>query len=213
MLRAAGVLPVVTAHSIAQALDLAGALFAGGMSAIEITLRTPVALVALGAIKRSLPQLRVGAGTVTTVAQARAAVDQGVDFLVTPGSTASLGALLAALPLPVVPGAATPAEMMALIDLGFDAAKLFPAGSLGGIGMVKALAGPFPGLGLCPTGGVNETNVAEYLQQPNVLCVGGSWMVAPEWINKGDYAQVEASARRARAAVDARPSVPAAAAG
>jgi 2-dehydro-3-deoxyphosphogluconate aldolase/(4S)-4-hydroxy-2-oxoglutarate aldolase len=202
LLRAAGVLPVVTVEDLPQAIALAGALARGGLTAIEVTLRSPAAMAALGVLKRELPQLCIGAGTVRSASQARQAVDQGVDFLVTPGTPPALAQALAALGLPVVPGAATASEMMALMDLGFDALKLFPAVAIGGLALVKSLAGPLPDLALCPTGGINEANAADFLRQPNVLCVGGSWMVAAEWVAAGQFDRVEESARRARALLE-----------
>ena len=206
LLRIAGILPVVTVEGVAQAVEVAAALGRGGLHAIEVTLRSAVAMQALGVLKREVPGMLIGAGTVRTLAQALAAQDQGVDFIVTPGTPEPLARALAAMSLPVVPGAATATEIMALMELGFDAVKLFPAMSAGGLGLVKSLAGPFPGLGLCPTGGITESNAREFLQQPNVLCIGGSWMVAPDWIAAGRFAQVEASARAARGILDARGS-------
>ncbi len=204
LLLAAGVVPVVTVETVAQAIAIGTALRRGGLSAIEVTLRSEVAMRALGALKRELPELSIGAGTVLTAAQAQAALDQGADFLVTPGTPMPLAAFLAAMALPVVPGAATATEIVALLDQGFDAVKLFPAASVGGIAMVQSLAGPFPGLGLCPTGGIGERNAPEYLQQPNVLCVGGSWMVSAQWIAAGRFDEIEASARRARNMIEQR---------
>jgi 2-dehydro-3-deoxyphosphogluconate aldolase/(4S)-4-hydroxy-2-oxoglutarate aldolase len=197
LLRAAGILPVITVENTAQAVAIAAALARGGLTAIEVTLRSPAALPALGVLKREVPALSIGAGTVRTIEQAGAAQDQGADFLVTPGTPPALAAALAAMGLPVVPGTATPAEMMALMDLGFDAVKLFPASALGGLNMVKSLAGPFPDLALCPTGGIGEANALDYLRQPNVLCIGGSWMVAPDVIAAGRFDEVETRARRA----------------
>jgi 2-dehydro-3-deoxyphosphogluconate aldolase/(4S)-4-hydroxy-2-oxoglutarate aldolase len=203
LLRKAGILPVVTVESLPQAIAVASALARGGLHAIEVTLRSAVAMEALGVVKREVPQMLLGAGTVITPEQARAAVDKGADFLVTPGTPPTLAAALSRLSLPVVPGAATASEIIALLHLGFDAVKLFPAQALGGLAMVKSLAGPFPGLALCPTGGIGESTAAEFLRQPNVLCIGGSWMVAPEWVAAGRYDEIEASARRARALIDA----------
>ena len=204
LLRKAGILPVVTVESIPQAIAIAGALARGGLSAIEVTLRSAAAMEALGVLKREVPELLLGAGTVTTPEQARLAVDQGADFLVTPGTPPALGEALAALALPVVPGAATASEIIALMHLGFDAVKLFPATAVGGINMIKSLAGPFPGLALCPTGGITEATAPDFLQQPNVLCIGGSWMVAADWIKAGQFDAVEASARRAAELIAAR---------
>jgi 2-dehydro-3-deoxyphosphogluconate aldolase/(4S)-4-hydroxy-2-oxoglutarate aldolase len=203
LLRAAGILPVVTVEDVPQALALGTALARGGLTAIEVTLRSPAALQALGALKRELPQLAIGAGTVRNALQARQSIDQGADFLVTPGTPPALAQALAALELPVVPGGASASELMALMDLGFDAAKLFPAVPIGGLGLVKSLAGPLPDLALCPTGGIGEASAADFLRQPNVLCVGGSWMVAPEWVAAGQFDRIEESARRARALLDA----------
>jgi len=202
LLRAAGILPVVTVEDIAQTIAVAQALARGGLTAIEVTLRSPIAMQALGVLKREVPGLSIGAGTVRTVRQAHEVVEQGVDFIVTPGTPAALAAALAALRLPVVPGSATPSEMMALMDLGFDAVKLFPASVVGGLAMIKALAGPLPDLVLCPTGGIGEANALEFLRQPNVACVGGSWMVPTDWIGAGKFDLVEQSARRARALLD-----------
>lgn len=203
LLRRAGILPVVTVDSVPQAIAIAGALARGGLTAIEVTLRSAAAMQALGVLKREVPDLLLGAGTVTTPLQAQMAVDQGADFLVTPGTPPALARALAALALPVVPGAATATEIMSLMDLGFDAVKLFPATAVGGIAMVKSLAGPFPALALCPTGGIGEANAGEFLRQPNVLCIGGSWMVAPDWVKAGKFDTIEDSARRARAIIAA----------
>ncbi len=203
LLRGAGILPVLTVDTVAQALAVAGALARGGLRAIEVTLRSAAAMDALGAIKRELPGLILGAGTITKPGQALQAVEQGADFLVTPGTPAALAQVLAGLTVPVLPGAATASEIMALMDLGFDAVKLFPAASVGGLGMIKSLAGPFPALAICPTGGIGEANAADYLRQPNVPCIGGSWMVAADWVGAGRYELVEASAARARAIIDA----------
>jgi len=202
LLRSAGILPVVTVEDIAQTIAVATALARGGLTAIEVTLRSPIAMQALGVLKREVPQLAIGAGTVRTVAQAHQVLEQGVDFIVTPGTPAALAGELARLPLPVVPGSATPTEMMALMDLGFDAVKLFPASVVGGLAMIKALAGPLPDLVLCPTGGINESNALDFLRQPNVACVGGSWMVPADWIGAGKFDLVEQSALRARALLD-----------
>jgi 2-dehydro-3-deoxyphosphogluconate aldolase/(4S)-4-hydroxy-2-oxoglutarate aldolase len=202
LLRKAGIMPVVTVENIPQALAVAGALARGGLRAIEVTLRSAVAMEALGVVKREFPELLLGAGTVITPEQARAAVDKGADFLVTPGTPPTLAAALSRLSLPVVPGAATASEIIALLHLGFDAVKLFPAQAVGGLAMIKSLAGPFPNVALCPTGGIGEANAADFLQQPNVLCLGGSWMVAPEWVAAGRYDEIEASARRARAIIE-----------
>lgn len=206
LLREAGILPIVTVDSIDQARRLADALLAGGLRSIELTLRTPVALDALAALKKTLPEIVIGAGTVLTEAQIRGSIDAGADFLVTPGTPAALADALAKAPLPVVPGAATPTELLSLMARGFRVCKLFPASAVGGLAMVKGLAAPLAGLKLCPTGGIGEKDAAEYLSQPNVVCIGGSWMVAKEWLATGDFAKVTESAARAAAIVKARAS-------
>ncbi len=201
ILHAAGILPVVTVDGIEQAKRLADALLAGGLRSIELTLRTPSALDALAALKRVLPELVVGAGTVLDAGQVRQSIDAGADFLVTPGTPPELATVLAQAPIAVVPGGATPTEFLALMRHGFRVCKLFPAVPLGGIGMLKALAGPLAGLQFCPTGGIGEAEAGAFLAQPNVLCIGGSWMVPKAWVADGDYARIRASAASAAALV------------
>lgn len=201
LLHAAGILPVVTVDSVEQARRLAEALLAGGLRSIELTLRTPSALDALAALKRALPELVVGVGSVLDAAQVRQSIDAGADFLVTPGTPPELAAVLAQAAIPVVPGGATATEFLSLMRHGFRVCKLFPAVPLGGIGLLKALAGPLPGLRFCPTGGIGEADAGEFLSQPNVLCLGGSWMVPKAWLAEGDYASIRASAARAAAIV------------
>ncbi len=197
LLHAAGILPVVTVHTLDQARAVSAALLEGGLPAIELTLRTPVAMEALAMLKRELPDVVVGAGTVLTVQQMQQSIDAGADFLVTPGTPAHMADALAGAPLPVVPGAASPTEMLALYARGFRVCKLFPASAVGGLAMIKGLAGPIPDLKLCPTGGITETTAAEYLEQKNVVCIGGSWMVPGNWIESGQWDKVRDSAAQA----------------
>lgn len=197
LLRAAGILPVVTVDSVDQAHRLADALLGGGLTALELTLRTPAALAAITALKKALPEIVIGAGTVLDARQAQSSIDAGADFLVTPGTPQALADALAALPVPVVPGGATPTEFMQLMARGFRCCKLFPASAVGGLAMVRGLAGPLAGLVLCPTGGITEANAAEYLSQRNVACIGGSWMLKPEWLAAGDWDSVRRAARGA----------------
>lgn len=197
LLRHAGVMPVVTVRHVAHAVPIARALVAGGLSAIEITLRSEAALAAMTAIRREVPALTVGAGTVLDAGQLKAAQDAGAQFIVTPGTPPALADALLKSQVPVVPGAATVSEMLALVARGFDAIKWFPAESLGGVAMLKALRGPLPGIGVCPTGGIVESQLPEYLAQPNVLCVGGSWLVRDEWVEAGDFDAIRDAARRA----------------
>lgn len=201
LLRAAGILPVVTVDSLEQARKVATALIEGGLPTIELTLRTPVSLDALAMLKRELPEFVIGAGTVLTRQQIAQAIDAGADFLVTPGTPAELADALATAPIPVVPGAATPTELLALMARGFRVCKLFPAGAVGGLAMLRALAGPLAGLNLCPTGGITEQDAGDYLAQPNVVCIGGSWMVPKAWLANGEWAKVTESAAKAAAIV------------
>ena len=197
----AGILPVLTVDSVQQAIDTATALLAGGLTAIELTLRTPASLDALRALKEQFPGLAIGAGTVLKAAQVDAVCAIGVDFIITPGVSPALLDVLLAANVPVIPGAATPSELMALEASGFRVAKLFPAAVVGGVGMLKALQGPLPQMKLCPTGGIDEGNAAEYLAQPNVACIGGSWMVPKAWLQAGAYDRVTESAARAAAII------------
>lgn len=201
LLTAAGILPVVTVHTLDQARAVSAALLEGGLPAIELTLRTPVAMDALSMLKRELPDVVVGAGTVLTVAQMRQAIDVGADFLVTPGTPAHMADALADAALPVVPGAASPTELLALLARGFRVCKLFPATAVGGLAMIKGVAGPIPELKLCPTGGITEATAADYLGQKNVVCIGGSWMVPDAWIRDGQWDEVRRSATAAAAIV------------
>ncbi|TWG92734.1 2-keto-3-deoxy-phosphogluconate aldolase [Luteimonas sp. J16] len=203
ILVSAGILPVITVDSVEQGQRIADALLEGGLTALELTLRTPAALATLEALKKALPDIVIGAGTVLDEAQIRQSVDAGADFLVTPGTPPALAEALARAPIPAVPGGATPTEFMSLLARGFRCCKLFPASAVGGLAMLKGLAGPLGQLKLCPTGGISESNAAEFLAQPNVLCIGGSWMVPKEWLAAGDWARVRESAARAAAIVAA----------
>lgn len=197
LLLQAGILPVITVDSLDQARAVTDALLEGGLPAIELTLRTPVAMEALATLKRERPELVVGAGTVLTEQQMRQSIDAGADFLVTPGTPPALADLLAAAPIPVVPGAATPTEFLGLMGRGFRVCKLFPASAVGGLQMIKGLAGPLAELKLCPTGGISEETAGQYLSQSNVLCIGGSWMVPKDWLAKGEWHKVRDSAAAA----------------
>ena len=198
LLRSFGILPILTVASVDGARAQAEALLRGGLRGLEVTLRTPAALDAIAALKRSLPELSVGAGTVLTPEQLAAAQTAGADFIVTPGTTEALREALAACLLPIVPGAATPSEVMTLAEYGFRVAKLFPAAAVGGLAMLKALQGPLADFQFCPTGGLGEADAASYLALKNVACLGGSWMLAD------DPAETALRAARCRALVDSR---------
>ena len=205
ILRAAGILPVVTVHTLEQAREVSAALLRGGLPAIELTLRTPIAMDALRMLKAELPDIKIGMGTVVSPKQIEECVEAKADFLVTPGTSPTMAKLLAEAPIPVVPGGATPTEFLTLMEHGFRVCKLFPANAAGGLNMLRGLAAPVADLKLCPTGGITEDNAGEFLKQPNVVCVGGSWMVPGNWIAAREWDKVEAaSAKAAQIVRDAR---------
>ncbi len=193
----APVIPVLTVSSVEDGLAQAKALVAGGLYAIEVTLRTPSALAAIGAIANEVPDAVVGAGTIVSVEQIDEAVAAGARFLVSPGTTPALAEAAAGWPVPFLPGCATVSEAMALRELGFRALKLFPAEAVGGARLLASFAAPLPDLRFCPTGGIDLGKAPDYLKLPNVACVGGSWMLPKDSLARGDYARVEALAREA----------------
>ncbi|SIS80800.1 bifunctional 4-hydroxy-2-oxoglutarate aldolase/2-dehydro-3-deoxy-phosphogluconate aldolase [Phaeovulum vinaykumarii] len=198
MAAAAPVVPVLVIAPGVDARALGAALVSGGLPMLEVTLRTPAALEAIAAMA-DLPGAIPGAGTLLTPADVRAARQAGARFGVSPGATPDLLAAAEAEGLPLLPGAATASEVMALLARGHDAMKLFPAAAAGGTALLKSLAGPLPQAGFCPTGGIGPENAAEYLRLPNVMCVGGSWVAPPDLLARGDWAGVEALARAAAA--------------
>ena len=197
--RTAKVLPVIEIDDAARAVDMADALLAGGLRVIELTLRSDAAMPALKAVKAARPALLVGMGTVLKVADARAALDAGADFLVTPGATDGLLDGLAALDATTLPGVATMSEAMRALERGFTFLKFFPAEPSGGADAVKAFAGPLPQARFCPTGGIGPERAGDYLRLPNVVCVGGSWIAPKAAIARGDFDLVRSNAARAAA--------------
>ncbi len=193
----APVVPVLTVASVDDGVAQAKALVAGGLYAIEVTLRTPAALAAIRAIAKSVPDAVVGAGTIVSVEQIDEAVKAGARFLVSPGAPPSLAKAAAQSPVPFLPGCATASEAMGLRELGFRALKLFPAEAAGGAKLLASLAAPLPDLRFCPTGGIDLAKAPDYLKLPNVPCVGGSWMLPKAAIAAGDYFAVEALSREA----------------
>jgi 2-dehydro-3-deoxyphosphogluconate aldolase / (4S)-4-hydroxy-2-oxoglutarate aldolase len=191
------VVPVAVIDDPADAVPLARALVDGGVHTIEVTLRTPAALAAIERIAGEVPEILVGAGTVISEAQLRGAAAAGAQFAVSPGSTPCLLDALAASGLPFLAGCATPSEIMALLERGITAAKLFPAAAVGGVAAALALAGPFPDVRLCPTGGIDMARAAEYLRLPNVACVGASWITRGPHRSDGDRDRVVSLARAA----------------
>jgi 2-dehydro-3-deoxyphosphogluconate aldolase/(4S)-4-hydroxy-2-oxoglutarate aldolase len=199
ILRLSPVMPVVTISDAEHAVPLARALVAGGIRTIEITLRTHAALAAVAAIAKEVPEAVLGVGTVLSARDLKDAHDAGAAFAISPGATPALLEAGHHGPLPFLPAVATASELMAGLEHGFTAFKLFPASLVGGPAALKALAGPFPGARFCPTGGISLTTAPEYLALENVLCVGGSWVAPETAIEAGDFARIEALAREAAA--------------
>jgi 2-dehydro-3-deoxyphosphogluconate aldolase/(4S)-4-hydroxy-2-oxoglutarate aldolase len=195
----APVVPVLTIDRADRAVPLARALLAGGLPAIEITLRTPAALDAVRAIVSEVPDAIVGVGTVTSVEDVARSLDAGAKFLVSPGTPAPLAQALAQAPVPAMPGCATASEALALAALGFPVLKFFPAEASGGVRWLKAVGAPLSGIKFCPTGGIDAGNAASYLALRNVVAVGGSWVAPADAVAAGDFARIAALARAAAA--------------
>ncbi|MBX9828670.1 MAG: bifunctional 4-hydroxy-2-oxoglutarate aldolase/2-dehydro-3-deoxy-phosphogluconate aldolase [Xanthobacteraceae bacterium] len=193
------VVPVLTIERAGDAVPLARALLAGGLPVIEVTLRTPAALDAVRAIAAEVPDVILGAGTVTKPADATQAIEAGADFLVSPGTPAVLAEALRGAGVPAIPGCATVTEAMTLAAMDFPVLKFFPAEQSGGVRWLKAVAEPLSQIKFCPTGGINGDNAASYLALPNVIAVGGSWVAPPPAIAAGDFEGIAARARAAAA--------------
>jgi 2-dehydro-3-deoxyphosphogluconate aldolase/(4S)-4-hydroxy-2-oxoglutarate aldolase len=199
ILRRAPVIPVLTIGDATLAAPLARALVAGGLTVLEVTLRTPAALASIRAIRDAVPEAVVGAGTVLNPSQFEQAAQAGSQFVVSPGFTPSLAAAARHHGVPLLPGAVTPTEVLAALDAGMDTLKFFPAQQAGGTAMLKAFAAPMPGVGFCPTGGITLANAREYLSLPNVLCVGMSSIVSANDLAAGNWAAITAAARQTSA--------------
>ncbi|WP_405993675.1 bifunctional 4-hydroxy-2-oxoglutarate aldolase/2-dehydro-3-deoxy-phosphogluconate aldolase [Streptomyces sp. NBC_00986] len=197
LLDLAPVLPVVVIDDVADAVPLARALVAGGLPAIEVTLRTPGALEALRAIAGEVPGAVVGAGTVLTPGQVKECVRAGARFLVSPGWTELLLEAMQGAGVPFLPGVSTTSEVVALLERGVREMKFFPAQASGGTAYLKALAGPLPQARFCPTGGIGVDSAPDYLALPNVGCVGGSWMIPADAVAARDWGRIEVLAREA----------------
>ena len=194
----APIVPVLVVDEVAHARPLAEALVAGGLPALEVTLRTPAALeviAAMAAVEGGV----VGAGTLVTPDDVRAAKEAGAQFGVSPGATDALIAACEAEELPLLPGAATASEAMALLERGYDMLKFFPAEASGGAPALKGIGAPLPQISFCPTGGVNTANADSYLSLSNVVCAGGSWVAPKDLVQAGDWAGIEALATEAAA--------------
>jgi 2-dehydro-3-deoxyphosphogluconate aldolase/(4S)-4-hydroxy-2-oxoglutarate aldolase len=193
------VIPVIVIQRLADAVPLARALVAGGVKVLEITLRTPVALECMRAIAAAVPEAIVGAGTLRSVDDARAALAAGCRFGVSPGYSRDIGLACKQMGLPLLPGVATASEVMAAYADGFSFLKFFPATAAGGIPMLKALAGPFADVVFCPTGGITPETAPQFLALPNVKVCGGSWLTPQDAVDAQDWARITALARAASA--------------
>ncbi|MBY5548550.1 2-dehydro-3-deoxy-phosphogluconate aldolase [Rhizobium leguminosarum] len=193
------VVPVLIVDDAKTAVPLARALVAGGLKAIEITMRTPAALEAVRAVAAEVEGAEVGAGTILNFAHWEAAVEAGSKFIVSPGTTQELLDAAADSDVPLLPGAATASEVMALREEGYQVLKFFPAEQAGGAAYLKALSSPLAGTLFCPTGGISLKNANDYLSLPNVICVGGSWVAPKELVAAGDWAGITKLAAEAAA--------------
>ena len=191
------VIPVIVLHRLEHAVPLAQALVDGGVRVLEITLRTPVALRCIEAIVRAVPQALVGAGTIRSAADARAARDAGSVFGVSPGYTPAIGAACRDAGLPLLPGVSTASEVMTAQADGLSFLKFFPAGAAGGVPMLKALHGPFADVRFCPTGGVTPETAPQYLALPNVPVCGGTWLTPADAMEAGDWSRITRLAQAA----------------
>ncbi len=204
-LKKARVVPVLTVERSTDAVPLARALATGGLTVLEVTLRTAAALDTLRRIAAEVPTVVVGAGTVTKPSEVVAAKQAGARFAVSPGLTEPLAAAVREHDLPWLPGVMTPSEAMKAQDLGFEVLKFFPAGLTGGRDFLRSLYGPLSRLEFCPTGGIDQETFGGYLALPNVLCVGGSWVAPKDAVLSGDWSRIT---RLAQAAVKASENAP-----
>lgn len=197
ILRLGPVMPVLVIDDLAHAVPLARALVAGGIRVLEVTLRTPVALDAVRAMCAAVPEAVVGVGTLTSPQDLADSKAAGAVFGVSPGLTASLLEAARQTGLPLLPGTMTPSDVMTARAAGLTACKLFPAAVAGGVGMLKALYGPFADMVFCPTGGIDAASAPQYLALPNVACVGGSWLAPKALVQAGDWPAITALAKAA----------------
>ena len=204
VMRLAPVIAVVVIRDAGHAEPLARALAAGGIKAVEITLRSPAALEAIRRAVDAVPEAVVGAGTVLSQRDLQAVTDAGAAFAVSPGATPSLLDAAREGAVPLLPGVASATELMVALERGYDRFKLFPAKAVGGRALLKGLAGPFAEARFCPTGGITRDNAQSYLDLPNVLCVGGSWVAPEAMMAAADWEGIERLAHEAATGLRAR---------
>ena len=196
-----GVMPVIVLDSVEDAVPVSEALYKGGIKAVEITLRTPVALGCIKIIKKECPQLIVGAGTLVNEKNVEEVAEAGVDFAVSPGMTVSLVNKAKECGVKLLPGVATCSEVLLGMELGLSCFKLFPATAVGGLPLLKSINGPLPQATFCPTGGLKIDDFDQYLALPNVACVGGSWLVPKEAVANKDWQAITEIAAKTMAKV------------
>ena len=199
VMRAAPIIPVIAIDNLDHAVPMARALVAGGLRVLEITLRTPVALAAIEKIAKEVEGAIVGVGTISKPEHFQQSIDAGALFGISPGLTPELIAAAQASGLAFLPGVMTPSELIAARNAGFSEVKLFPAMQAGGIGMLKAMYGPFPDMTFCPTGGITLQTAPDFLALPNVACVGGSWFTPKDAMAAGNWAKLTELAKEAAA--------------
>jgi 2-dehydro-3-deoxyphosphogluconate aldolase/(4S)-4-hydroxy-2-oxoglutarate aldolase len=191
------ILPVIVLHTVEEAVPLAHAMLEGGIDVMEVTLRSSAGLPSIEAIAKAVPEMVVGAGTVITPEDLTAAKQAGAQFALSPGANQALLEAGRTCGIPFVPGVMTPTEAMSAMSHGYELLKLFPATQAGGLGMLRAMAGPFPHLRFCPTGGITLENFGAFLGLPNVAMVGGSWLTPPSMVQSRDWAGLRRLAQQA----------------
>ncbi|MCX8956215.1 bifunctional 4-hydroxy-2-oxoglutarate aldolase/2-dehydro-3-deoxy-phosphogluconate aldolase [Erwinia psidii] len=191
------IVPVIVVNRLEHAVPMARALVAGGVKVLEVTLRTPCAMEAIKAIINAVPEAIVGAGTVVNAGQLQAVTDAGVQFAISPGLTEPLLKAAVAGSVPLIPGISTVSELMTGMDYGLHEFKFFPAEANGGVKSLQAIAGPFPQVRFCPTGGISPANYRDYLALKSVLCIGGSWLVPADALEAGEYERITRLAKEA----------------
>ena len=197
VLNAGPVMPVIVIKKIEQAVPLAQALLGGGVKVLEVTLRSEVAIDAIGLISRKVPEAIVGAGTVASPEDLEAVAEAGAVFAISPGLTPTLLDAANQGPIALIPGISTASELMLGMEMGYTEFKFFPAEAAGGVQMLKSIGGPFPQITFCPTGGISPDNYKEYLSLKNVACVGGSWLAPTDALEQGDWQKITDLARKA----------------
>ncbi|MBU2892490.1 bifunctional 4-hydroxy-2-oxoglutarate aldolase/2-dehydro-3-deoxy-phosphogluconate aldolase [Colwellia sp. D2M02] len=191
-------LPIIQANTVEQGLEIAKAMSAAGINLVEVVLRTDASIDIIRALKKQLPQLKVGAGTVLNADILKKALDAGSDFIITPAISEQLLTDLANCPVPVVPGISNTADILLVKEFGYTELKLFPASLSGGAPFLKAMAAVFQGITFCPTGGISESNQHDFLALDNVFAVGGTWIAKPEWVASGQWSEITSACRAAQ---------------